>query len=189
MFDELVRNARSIRRFREDAPIAADLLRHLVDLARVTPSGGNAQPLRYRVVSDPDECARVFAQTRWAGALKDWDGPAEGERPTGYIVICTSAETERIPQIDIGIAAQTIQLGATYLGYGACQLGSIGREEIRDTLGIPGEWAVRLLLALGCPAETVVLEDMPPGGSKDYWRDGDGVHHVPKRRLGDILLR
>jgi nitroreductase len=189
MFDELVQKSRSIRRFRPDTPIPEDVLRHLVDLARVTPSGGNAQPLRYRIVSDPAECARVFAQTRWAGALKDWDGPDENERPTGYIVICTSAESERIPQIDIGIAAQTIQLGATYLGYGACQLGSIGREEIRDALGIPTEWAVRLLLALGSPGETVVLEDMPPGGSKDYWRDDEEVHHVPKRRLTDILIR
>ncbi len=187
MFKELVRNARSFRRFREDEPVSLDILRELVDMARLVPCGGNQQPLRYRIVHGND-CARVFPHLAWAAALKDWDGPGPGERPTGYIIILSSAGRKNPPNTDIGIAAQTIQLGATHLGFGACQLGSIKRDLIHRDLGIPNEWAVNLVIAIGKPGETVVIEDLAPGAPTAYFRTSDNVHHVPKRTLDEVLV-
>lgn len=181
---ELVRQARSFRRFDGSKPITADVLRSLVDLARLTPCGGNQQPLRYRLVSVPDECASVFPHLAWAGALKDWPGPAPGERPTGYIVIVSAQDSST----DVGIAAQTIQLAATEKGYGACMIGSIKRDNVKRTLAIPDPLAVRLVIALGIPAETVVLEEISPDDCLDYYRTRDDVHHVPKLRLEDVLI-
>jgi hypothetical protein len=67
-------------------------------------------------------------------------------------------------------------------------MGSIKREEIQRVLGIAAEWAVHLVVALGRPGETVVLEDAEPGGGTAYYRTPDGVHHVPKRSLETVLL-
>ena len=66
--------------------------------------------------------------------------------------------------------------------------GSIERNELREALGIPLRYEILLVLSLGKPREKVVLETLEPGGDFNYWRDSDGVHHVPKRRLDDIII-
>ena len=86
-FTRLVRENRSYRRFNEADPIPRKLMTEMVDLGRICPSGANRQPLKYMIVSDRETQDRVFPLLSWAAYLKDWTGPAEGERPTGYIVI------------------------------------------------------------------------------------------------------
>ena len=34
----------------------------------------------------------------------------------------------------------------------------------------------------------VVIDPVGPEGDIRYYRDGDGVHHVPKRSLDDLVL-
>jgi len=184
MLRDLVRRARTFRRFDESHPVSVDTLRRLVDLVRFVPCGGNSQQLRYLIVSEPDDRAMLFPSLAWASGLKDWPGPAEGERPTGYIVILSEAD----PGHNVGIAAQTIQLAATEAGYGVCMMGAIKRDAIKAAFKIPHDMNVHLVLAIGKPAETVVIEPMPADGSTAYWRSADGVHHVPKRGLHDVLV-
>lgn len=86
-FDALVRRARTCRRFDESMRVPREFLLELAELAHLVPCGANAQRLRFHVVSGAEDCARVFDELAWAGALKDWPGPVEGERPTGYIAI------------------------------------------------------------------------------------------------------
>lgn len=193
----LVRACRSYRRFDEGDPIPRALLEELVDLARSVASGANRMPLRYRVVSEAGERESVFAQLKWAGALKDWDGPAAGERPTGYIVVC-DAGGGATTAVDEGIAAQTILLAATRAGFGGCMLHAFNHTAVAAALGLDAEARERdlaqlkplMVIALGRPAETVRLEPLSasPDGSTNYWRDAEGVHHVPKRPLEDALL-
>jgi nitroreductase len=183
---ELVKQARSIRRFVEADPIPADEVRRLVDIARCVPSASNAQPLRYRLVTEPAERANVFPHLKWASALKYWIGPKEGERPTAYILIAVKRGKQ--VDCDLGIAAQTIQLAATAAGYGACMLGAIDREALRRAFRLGTDMEVALVIALGRPGEKVVLEDLAPDSPSAYWRSPDEVHHVPKRRLEDVLL-
>jgi len=184
MFADLVRRARTYRRFDESTPVPFEALRDLVDLVRIASCGGNSQKLRYMIVSDPEDCAALFPKLAWAGALKDWSGPAEGERPTGYIIILSDADAGH----NVGIAAQTIQLAATEAGYGVCMMGAIKRDDIKAAFNIPDAMNVHLVLAIGKPAETVVIEPMPENGSTAYWRSEDGLHHVPKRELDDVLV-
>jgi nitroreductase len=160
----------------------------LVDLARCSASAANRQPLKYMLSCDPAQNARIFPFTRWAGALKDWGGPAEGERPAAYIVILGDTEIRKGFGCDHGIAAQSIMLGATEKGLGGCMVGALDRPGLRAALDIPDRYEILLVLALGVPAETVVLEDLPPDGNIDYWRDEESVHHVPKRSLDDMIL-
>ena len=183
---DLVRRTRSYRRFSQK-PLSREFLVGLVDLARLTASGGNQQPLKYTVVSDPATNAAVFPTLAWAGSLKDWDGPAPGERPTGHIVILHDTTISQSPGHDPGIAAQTIALGAMDEGVGCCMLGSVQRTKLAAILGLPEHLHIVLVLAFGYPGETIVLEAPTPTGKVTYYRDRASVHHVPKRPLREVL--
>lgn len=182
--DNLIRQARSFRRFQEADRIGRDNLLKLVDLARQSPSGGNLQPLRYRIVETTEECAAVFPHTAWAALLKGWDGPATGERPSGYIMILSKGGSDT----NVGIAAQTIQLAATEMGYGACMIGSLQRDALKKELAIPDPYEIRLAVALGRPAEQVVIDEISGQDSLAYYRDEQDIHHVPKLGLKDVLI-
>ena len=185
---ELILKNRSYRRFEENEPLSEETLSQLVELARLSPSAANLQPLRYILSADPRKNARIFPCLAWAGYLKDWHGPAEGERPAGYIVILGDTAVTRSFGCDHGIAAQSILLGATERGLGGCMIASIKREALREALNIPQQYEILLVLALGRPRESVFLEPLGPEGDIRYWRDENGGHHVPKRSLTDIIL-
>jgi len=187
-FADMVRTNRSYRRFKGDRRIAVETLRDLVNLARNSPSAMNRQPLKYILACGPEANARVFETLSWAGSLKDWDGPEPAERPTAYIVVLVDKELNANAANDIGIAAQTILLGAVEKGLGGCMLGAIKRPALRSALSIPEELDVGLVIALGEPVEHVVLEDAAPGASITYYRENDGTHHVPKRTLTEIII-
>ena len=189
MLENLIRKNRSYRRFHQDVPVDLETLRALVNLARLSASANNLQPLKYILSCEPETNARIFPHTRWAGYLKDWSGPAEGERPAAYIVILGDTEIRKSFGCDHGIAAQSIMLGAAERGLGGCMIGSIDKSGLRQVLDIPEQYEILLILALGRPKETVVLEEVGPDGDIRYYRDAQGVHHVPKRSLDELILR
>ena len=188
MFNELVLKNRSYRRFKQDAPIAMETLKYLVDLARQTPSGANLQPLKYFLACDPDTNQRIYPALAWAGYLPDWPGPVEGERPAAYLVMLGDTEITRNFGVDPGIAAQTILLGAAEQDLGGCMIASIRREDLRAALRIPERFEIPLVIALGKPVETVILEPLNTDKSIKYYRDEQGGHHVPKRSLDEVLV-
>jgi nitroreductase len=185
---ELVLKNRSRRRFHQDVALDLAILRELVDLARLSASGANMQPLKYILSCDAQKNALIFPHLSWAGYLEDWVAPCEGERPSAYIVILGDKRIKPSFGCDHGIAAQSILLGATEMGLGGCIIGSIQRPKLRVALGISSGYEVLLVIALGKPQERVVLEEVGPEGSIKYWRDEEGTHHVPKRALDDIIL-
>ncbi|MEN8203833.1 MAG: nitroreductase family protein [Bacteroidota bacterium] len=184
--DLIVRN-RSYRRFDQSVPISMELLREMVDAARLSASGRNMQPLRYMLFNDAADCARIFPVTAWAGYLKDWPGPEEGERPSAYIVQLGDLELTDDWWCDDGIAAQSMLLTAVEKGFGGCIIGSVQREKLRSILRIPERYKIIQVLALGKPAEEVVIEEVKDGDIR-YWRDDKGIHHVPKRSLEDLII-
>jgi nitroreductase len=188
MIPELVKRTRSYRRFYQDVRIEQGTLRGLVDLARMSASGGNLQPLKYILCNDPEMNALIFAQLAWAGYLKDWPGPEEGERPSAYVVVLHDSRISKSPGCDHGIACQNILIGATEKGLGGCMIATIRKKELRETLNIPEYLEILLVVALGKPKETVVLTEVGPDGDIKYWRNEQQVHHVPKRKLDDIIL-
>ena len=188
MIRDLILKNRSYRRFHEGFTINRETLKELVDLARLSPSAANLQPLKYILSCDPKKNALIFPHLSWAGYLKDWPGPSEGERPSAYIIILRDTEIKKSFECDQGIAAQSILLGATEKGLGGCIIGSINREGLRAVLKIPPRYEISFVLALGKPKETVVLEIVGSSGDIRYWRDEEGKHRVPKRRLEDIII-
>lgn len=186
---ELLTKNRSYRRFHQDQPLDEATLVGLVELARLCPSAANRQPLKYTISWEPERNAAVFTHLRWAAALKDWPGPAEGERPTGYVIILGDTRVAGNFFCDHGIVAQSMLLAAAEQGLGGCMVGSIDRQGLRRTLRIADHLEILLVLALGSPKEAVVLEMDKSPDEVPYWRDADGVHHVPKRPLEELLVR
>ena len=184
----LVKISRSRRRFHQDVAVEYETLRELVELARLSPSAANLQPLRYVLSCDPKRNAEIFSCLAWAGYIKDWPGPDEGERPSAYIVVLGDTEVTKSFSCDHGIAAQSIMLGAVERSLGGCIIASVNREELRRALDILPRYEVLLVLALGKPKEEVVIESVSLDGDIKYWRDESGVHHVPKRALEDIII-
>ncbi|MBN1246732.1 MAG: nitroreductase family protein [Anaerolineae bacterium] len=188
MLRDLVAKNRSYRRFDESVQVPMEVLVELVDLARLSPSGANRQPLKYKLYNEQADREKIFPCLAWAGALPDWPGPAEGERPMGYVVILGDTEISQNFAVDEGIVAQSMMLGAVDHGFGGCMLGAINRKKLREALEIPERYEILLILALGRPAETVVIEDLEPGDNTNYWRDEEDVHHVPKRTLDELIV-
>jgi nitroreductase len=188
MIRDLVIRNRSYRRFREEVDIRIETLKELVDLARLSASAMNSQPLKYILSCDRQKNSLIFPHLVWATFLKTWPGPAEGERPSAYIVILGDTEIGRFWDYDAGIAAQSILLGATENDLGGCMIANVRKEDLRRALGIPERYEVLLVVALGRPGEKVVVEKVGSDGDTKYWRDSEGVHHVPKRRLDEILI-
>jgi len=189
MMREFIEKNRSYRRFYEEVAIKYETLRELVDLARLSASAGNLQPLRYILSCDPEKNDLIFSNIAWAMYLKDWSGPSAGERPSAYIIVLEDTKVSHPLRCDHGIAAQSILLGATEKGLGGCIIGAIKKRELRDALKIPERYEILLVLALGKPKEKVVIETVGPDGDIKYWRDSDGTHHVPKRSIDEIIIR
>jgi len=188
MIQELIRQNRSCRRFFEDEAISRETLAGLVNLARLSASAANLQPLKYLLAHTPEKNAAIFSCLAWAGYLPDWPGPVPGERPGAYIIILGDRQITLTFGCDHGIAAQSILLGAREQGLAGCMMGSIQRERLRDDLAISARYDILLVIALGKPKEEVVLEEVGADGSIKYWRDAAGVHHVPKRNLAEVLV-
>ena len=188
MLKELVMKARSYRRFDSSYEIAIDVLREIVDTIRFIPSASNKQPLKYIISVSKKVNDKIFSTLSWAASLNDWDGPSEFERPTGYIVILTDTRIKETADMDVGISAQTIRLLAEEKGLGGCMIASIDRDSLRKILNIANYLAVSLIVALGKPAEKVVLEEVNKGEKIEYYRDSSSVHHVPKRKLEEVLI-
>ena len=179
---------RSYRRFKEKHPIKNRTLWKLVNLARQSASGANLQPLKFIFSNTENKNRMIFPALSWAGYLKDWEGPVAGERPSAYIILLGDRELANSFQYDAGITSQSITLGAAELGLGACLIGSIRRDSLRKILSIPERYEILLVIALGKPGESVVLEEIGDDGEIKYWRDEKEIHHVPKRALEEMIL-
>ena len=188
MIEDLIRKNRSCRRFYQNQSVDLETLKGLVNLGRLSASGANLQPLKYILSCNARKNAAILSCLAWAGYLKAWPGPEDGERPAAYIIILGDTAIAKDFGCDHGIAGQSILLGAREAGLAGCMLGSIKRDKLRELLDIAAHLKILLVLAIGKPKEQVVLEEVNSEGNIRYWRDGNGIHHVPKRNLKDIVV-
>ena len=193
MIKELIYKNRTYRRFKEKIKIPEQDLFELIDLARLTPSPRNRQSLKFFISNTKAENDKIFPTLSWAGALPDWNGPAEGEKPAAYIVIL--GDNSILPKVEnsyhdvaSGFVAQSILLGAVEKGYGGCTVAAVQRQKLKKELNIPDYFDILLVLALGVPGETVIIENMPDDGNYNYRRDENQNHYVPKRSLNEIII-
>jgi nitroreductase len=183
IYDKIVER-RTIRKYTKKA-VPKDVLVKCIDAARLSPSGMNRQPLKYIVVNDEKLLAKVFSTTSWAGYLPDY-GPSEEEMPRAYIIVLLDKEIRKTYGHDAGIAVMSISMVAYEEGLGSCILGAIDRPTLRKILNIPEHLDIVLAVALGYPAEKPIVDKVKNKDIK-YWLDKNGVLHVPKRELKNIV--
>ena len=185
--EQLVYATRTCRRFEQDRAVSTETLHELIDLARVGGSAKNLQPLKYLAVNEPSLNKAIFPHLGWAGYLPEWPGPAEGERPAAYIVCLLDTQLAEEAACDLGIASQNILLGATELGLAGCRIASFS-PKLHQQLKLADHLKILLVIAIGVPKEKVVLEEAGADDDIRYRRTPDQTHHVPKRRLADIII-
>lgn len=188
---QLVMSDRTVRRFKEDRMVSHEILENLVELTRYCHSGRNAQPLRYVAVSDPQLCSEIYPLLKWAGYFSDWDGPVTGERPAAYLVQCLDTRYGKDCLCDDGLQLEAICLGMKTFGLGGCIIKAFNAPLLSEVLGLESRFQPRYVLAIGYPVEEVRIEDMSGDEDADfkYYRTPDGVHHVPKRPLSELIIR
>jgi nitroreductase len=185
MLKELIIKNRSTRVYHQSLPVSREVLLDLVDLARLSPSGGNRQLLRYYLCSEPKLNETIYSHISLGG------NPAPGERPAAYIIILndTKLGTYGPIEVDHGIVAQSILLGAAEKGLGGCIIGMVNRKELKKALYIPDRYEILLVISLGWPKEKFVFEEIEPNTDNVRgWWDAQGVRHIPKRKLQDIII-
>lgn len=191
MFRELVEKNRSYRGYDSSFVLTREQLVSYVDLTRFAASSVNFQPLKYHVACEKDEVALIQSMTKWARGLPQMTLPHENMCPTGFIVICQDTDiSDNLArfQKDIGIVAQTITLAAVEDGLGCCMIGNFNPDEVAEKLSFSSNIRPMLIIALGKPAETIVIKEIADGEDTNYYRDENDVHYVPKRRLEDIII-
>ncbi len=187
---DLIKKARSYRRFDESVKVGMDTLEDIVSCLRYISSAKNLQPLKYVLCSNREVGLRIFSTLQWAGYLSDWKGPAEGERPVAYIVILKdrNISNENYVCYDAGIAIQTIMLLLVERGLGGCTIAAIDRERLSEILELEKHLEILCVVAIGKPSENVVVVDAKDGEIR-YYRDEKGTHYVPKRPVGELIYK
>lgn len=184
--EDLIYRRRTIRRFKQKS-IPIDVLKRLVDFARMAPSGMNIQGLEYIIISNSEIRDKLFPLLRWAAYLpEDKQVPEIKRRPTAYIVVLGNTKIKRNVDIDVGAAIENILLGAIKYGIASCWMGSIDRDKIRDLFTIPNHYIIKYVISLGFPDEESIVETF--NGSFKYWKENN-IMHVPKRELTDIIFK
>jgi len=186
--EEIIYKRRTIRRFKQD-PISLELLKKLIDYARIAPAARNIQALEFIIVQKTEIREKLFPLLRWASSLpEEQRTPENGREPTSYIIVLINKKIKgTYVDFDVGAAVENILLGAVNFGIGCCWMGSIERERIRELLKIPKNYEIKHVISLGYPDEESTMESYE--NSFKYWKDSDGRIHVPKRTLDDILFK
>ncbi|NVM17130.1 MAG: nitroreductase family protein [Candidatus Lokiarchaeota archaeon] len=185
--EEAIYKRRTIRRFKQN-PIPSEILKKLIDYARIAPAGSNIQAVEYIIVESSAMREKMFPLVRWASSLpKEERTPEKGREPTAYIVVLVNMDIKKsYYDYDIGAAVENILLGAVSFGIGCCWMGNINGAKIRSLLEVPENYEIKHVVSLGYPDETSKME--PYEDSFKYWKEGNKMH-VPKRKLDNVILK
>jgi nitroreductase len=148
-FYEVIETRRSVRSYRSD-PIPDDVLKRVLNAARIAPSGNNRQPWKFVVVKDE--------------AIKQDLVPAmDNQRFVAEAPIIISACGCNIHAnrggymgdlsmlVDVTIAMDHLILAARAEGLGTCWVCAFDNKEVKKILNIPADFQVVAITPLGYP--------------------------------------
>jgi nitroreductase len=149
---EAIKTRRSIRKFRETL-VPENLLKEVLNAARLAPSADNAQPWKIIVVRDEQMKQKVTQACNGQKFLV--------QAPVVLVVCGIPEEAFQMVGgymsshvIDASIALDHVTLAAHSLGLGTCWVAWFKEEKVKDILGIPEDVRVVALTPLGYPDES-----------------------------------
>lgn len=182
--ESLLKRNRSFRGYDRSVEVGPEQLMEMVKTVTWVASGMNAQPLRFRLVTGED-AAKVHPLVKLGAALPEEHLPHPGEEPSAYIVICSTVDENRIVDMDLGIAAQSILLKATEMGLGGIIILNFKADAVQAALSL--QMKPLAVLGIGKPAERIFLMPCNAGDPLAYYRK-EGVHYVPKIKVEDLIV-
>lgn len=191
MIKDLVKKNRSCRGYDRSRKVKRKELLDMVDCARLCASSVNKQPLKYFVTAEREIADKITAHVQFGAMLAELHLPLKDTEPPAYIVICQDTSinpVERSVLKDVGIAAQTITLRAAEMGLSSCMIGAFRQEDIGKLLFLPDGVKAVLIIAIGKSIEKAKIVEIDNGEDTAYYREEDGTHCVPKRKLEDVIL-
>lgn len=175
---------RSIRKFRPE-PVSADCLREIVEVARLYPSGGNLQPIRFALITAKELTDAVFADLGWAMYLSDFK-IADNERPTAYIVLLRDTDISKKCDYDVGAASTMVMIAAVEKGLATCPIANFSRPKLSALLTLPENLHPELVIAVGYPAHESTV--VPMKDTIRYAQDENGNFLVPKWSREEVTV-
>ena len=182
--DSLLKKNRSYRGFDQRHEVSEDELKQIVAVSTLVASGMNKQRLRYRLVTKPD-AGKVLPHITLGAALPEEHLPHPGSEPQAFIVVCATEKENKVIDIDLGIAAQSMLLKAVEMGLGGIFILNFRAAAVQQALNLPSEPIA--IIAIGKPAEKIFLVPVHTGSDLTYYRT-DGIHYVPKLNADDLLI-
>jgi len=150
-FYDVIKTRRSVRSYKPD-PIPDDVLKRVLDAARIAPSGSNRQPWKFIVVKDEETKKKLVP----ACHNQSW----MAEAPLIIVACAQELDYNRggymgklSGVMDATIAFTHLILAARAEGLGTCWIGAFDNERVKEILGVPEGWNVAALTPLGYPAE------------------------------------
>ena len=179
--DTLLHRNRSYRGYDPSRRVTEEELRELVRVVSLTASGMNRQVLRFRPVLEPE---LILPHITLGAALPDEHLPKPGTEPSAFLVVCSTVPEDKVMDIDLGFAAQSILLKATQMGLGGIFILNFRKEAVKEALALPLEPVA--IIAIGKPAESVFL--LPSDGENLKYYRKEGVHYVPKLTINHLII-
>lgn len=184
--ENLIQTSRATRRFQKDALVTLDDLKELINIARITSSAKNMQPIKYIIVTQKEQVQKLTSTAAWAAHLKEWD-QSEDERPSAFIIMLNDTSIDGFPMFDAGVSFEAISLGAKAKGLSICPMASIDKDICKELFDIPKGLEIMIGIAVGIGAENIKLVDTKDGDT-NYYREADQTHCVPKRSLEEVII-
>lgn len=183
--DSLVKKNRSYRGYDKNFVVKRGMLERIVAVTAKAPSAKNKQVLRYRLLTKGEEADFVLQHIKLGGMLPELHLPYAGTEPEAFIIVCSIVPEDKLVDIDLGIAMQTMLLKATDMGLNGIIIGAYNKAKITERFNLPYEPLA--IVAIGKAGEKIELVDANVGDNLAYYRK-DGVHYVPKIKAEQLII-
>jgi nitroreductase len=141
---DVIKTRRSVRKY-DGTKIPGECMQQILEAGRWAPSGANAQPWQFIVVTEKEKLKSI-AQSCYYKVFKSRHVGEAGS----VVVICADPEAgSQTYPLDAAIAGTNMTLMATSLGVGSCWIGAFEEQSIKTMLLIPGKLKIIALIAFG----------------------------------------
>ncbi len=172
-----IEERRSIRKYKNQ-PIADEDIYHIMEAARLAPSGSNTQPWKFMIVKDEEVKKRIvnvdhkqewmLSAPLFIVCLADMTSRVDVTQADCVVNESSADENLKLIIRDTAIAISYMLLEAQHRGIGTCWTGWYEQQQMRDAIGVPEYFYVSGILTVGYADESPVQR--------------------PRRKLEDILI-